>query len=68
MEVYMSTVLHVPEMHCNKCVERITNRLNEEKLDFTVSLDAKTVTVSGDEGCVKTAVSALDDLGFSAEQ
>ncbi len=60
------TVLKVEEMHCGKCVERITNALNAVDLDFTVSLEDKTVTINGCEHCVKTAISELDDLGFTA--
>ena len=48
-------------------MERITRLLTEEGLDFKVSLEDKTVTVDGCEHCVKTAMEALDDLGFSAE-
>lgn len=61
------TVIKVADMHCEKCVERITKLLMEEGIDFKVSLEDKTVTVDGCEHCVKTAVDALDDLGFSAE-
>ena len=61
------TVIKVADMHCEKCVERITKLLKEEGLDFKVSLEDKTVTVDGCEHCVKTAMEALDDLGFSAE-
>lgn len=59
-------VLKVEEMHCGKCVERITNALNAVDLDFSVSLEDKTVTINGCAHCVKTAISELDDLGFSA--
>ncbi len=59
-------VLKVEDMHCGKCVERITNALNEVNLDFAVSLEDKTVTINGCAHCVKTAVSELDDLGFTA--
>ena len=59
------TVIKVEDMHCEKCVERITKLLTEEGLDFTVRLSEKTVTVNGCEHCVKTALDALDDLGFS---
>jgi hypothetical protein len=45
-------------------VARITNLLTEEGLDFSVSLENKTVTINGCEHCVKTALDALDDLGF----
>ena len=58
------TVIKVEDMHCEKCVERITKLLNEEGLTFEVKLEDKTVTIDGCEHCVKTALEALDDLGF----
>lgn len=58
------TVIKVADMHCEKCVARITNLLTEEGLDFSVSLENQTVTINGCEHCVKTALEALDDLGF----
>ena len=61
------TVLKVEEMHCEKCVQRITKALEEADLTFSVSLADKTVTVQGCEHCVRTAVEALDDLGFTAK-
>lgn len=60
-------VLKVSDMHCGKCVERITKTLEEEKLDFSVSLTDKTVTINGCDGCVAKALEKLDDIGFSAE-
>ncbi len=58
------TIIKVADMHCEKCVARITNLLTEEGLDFSVSLAEQTVTINGCEHCVKTALDALDDLGF----
>lgn len=58
------TVIKVPDMHCEKCVARITNLLTEEGLTFEVNLADQTVTIDGCEHCVKTAMEALDDLGF----
>lgn len=58
------TVIKVADMHCEKCVERITKLLTEEGLDFAVSLADQTVTINGCEHCVKMALDALDDLGF----
>lgn len=60
------TVLKVDDMHCGKCVERITKALTGADLKFEVSLEDKTVTIDGCEHCVKTAVEELDDLGFDA--
>ncbi len=57
-------VIKVADMHCEKCVERITKLLTEEGLKFEVSLADKTVTIDGCEHCLKTALEALDDLGF----
>lgn len=57
-------VIKVPDMHCEKCVARITKLMTEEGLDFSVNLDNQTVTIEGCEHCVKTALEALDDLGF----
>ena len=60
--------LNIPDMHCEKCVERITNTLTEAELIFQVSLQDKTVTIDGDESAVSTAVEELDDLGFEAQR
>ena len=61
----MEKVISVPDMHCDACVKRITNALNAVGLKFTVSLESKTVTVSGCEHCLKTALSEIEDLGFT---
>lgn len=57
----------VEDMHCQKCVERINNALNETGIKFEVSLENKTVTVDGCEHCLKTAIGELEDLGFAPE-
>lgn len=60
------TLLKVPDMHCGKCVERITKALSSEGLAFTVSLDAHVVDVLGDQAAVEQAIELLDDCGFEA--
>ncbi len=62
----MTKVLKVEDMHCSMCVARITRALQAAGLDFSVSLDDKTVTVNGTEDDVKKAISELDDIGFGA--
>ena len=57
-------VIKVADMHCEKCVERITKLLTEEGLDFSVSLANQSVTINGCQHCLKTALEALEDLGF----
>ncbi len=57
--------ISVPDMMCENCVKHITNALTEAKLTFQVSLEDKTVSVDGCDNCVKTAMSELEDLGFT---
>ena len=59
------TTIKVPDMMCENCVKRITNALTAAELTFRVDLAAKNVTIDGCENCVKTAVSELEDLGFT---
>lgn len=61
------TKISVPDMMCENCVKRITNALTGAELKFEVSLADKTVTIDGCQNCVKTAVSELEDLGFTPE-
>ncbi|AEE17280.1 heavy-metal-associated domain-containing protein [Treponema brennaborense] len=58
--------LQVPDMHCAKCVARISKALDDAGLTYRVSLEDKTVSIDGCDNCVRTAVQELDDLGFSA--
>ena len=58
------TVIKVKDMHCEKCVARIEKLFKEEQLDFSIDLSNQTVTINGCQHCVKTALDALDDLGF----
>ena len=58
--------LKVADMHCEMCVKRITNTLNEAGLKFEVSLSDKTVKVDGSDEDVKKAITELDDIGFEA--
>lgn len=57
-------VLKAEDMHCGKCVERITKALDKAGLDFKVDLESKTVSIDGCDQCVATAREIMDDLGF----
>ncbi|MCI2058652.1 MAG: heavy-metal-associated domain-containing protein [Oscillibacter sp.] len=58
-------IISVPDMMCSSCVKRITDALRAAGLSFTVSLEQKSVSVEGAPHCVETAVSVLEDLGFT---
>lgn len=53
------------EMMCGHCVSRIDTALTEAKIDHSVNLDSKTVTVEGCDNCAAKAAEILDDLGFT---
>ena len=63
----MATVLKT-DMHCEKCVERITKEMAKAELDTTVNMEDKTVTVNGCQNCVAKAKEILDDLGFEVTE
>lgn len=60
--------INVPDMHCENCVKRINNALEEAGIKFSVDLAEKTVTVDGCEHCLSTALTELEDLGFTPEK
>lgn len=61
------TKISVPDMMCENCVKRITSALTQAELIFEVSLADKCVSIDGCQNCVQTAVSELEDLGFTPE-
>lgn len=59
--------IKVNDIHCENCVKRIVNALDETGIKFEVNLQDKIVTVDGCEHCLKTAMTELEDLGFTPE-
>lgn len=57
--------IYVPDMHCLKCVERINKALKETGIKYEINLNTQTVTIDGCEHCLNTAITELEDLGFS---
>ncbi len=60
--------ISVPDMHCSHCVARIDNALNEAAIKHQIDLSQKTVTIDGCEHCLKTALTEIEDLGFTPEK
>ena len=58
------TVLKTEDMHCEKCVERITKALSAQNLQFKVNLANKTVSLEETGERLERAKETLDDLGF----
>ena len=60
--------ISVPDMHCENCVKRINNALAATGINYQVDLSTRTVTVDGCEHCLNTALTELEDLGFTPEK
>jgi len=58
------TVIKVANMHCEKCVERISKAFEKAELEYQVNLADRTVSIDGCEHCVTRAKEILEDLGF----
>ena len=56
--------LKVENMHCPKCVERISKALAAANIECKVDLAIKTVTV--EDALADKAIEELDDIGFDA--
>ena len=63
----METKIFVPDMHCEHCVKRIDTALKGEGINYSISLENKTVTINGCEHCKQRALFVLEDLGFTPE-
>lgn len=63
----MKFEIKVPDMHCQHCVARIDNALNEVEIKHEINLEEKLVIIDGCEHCLKTAISEIEDLGFTPE-
>ena len=61
----MKFEIKVPDMHCQHCVARIDNALNDIGIKHEINLDEKTVVIDGCENCLNTAKSEIEDLGFT---
>ncbi len=64
----MEFKIKVEDMHCGHCVARIDNALNEIGIKHQINLEQKTVIIDGCEHCLKTAISEIEDLGFTPEK
>lgn len=58
--------LHIKEMSCNHCVQRIGALLDDLHVKHTISLEDKTVTVDTENVELEKVIDELDDIGFTA--
>lgn len=58
--------LKVPEMHCEKCVARIHQTLEQAGIEHEIDLDHKMVSIP--ENAVDKTCHELEEIGFSARR
>lgn len=63
----MSKKISVPDMHCEKCVKRITEALTKAEIEAEVDLQTKSVNIKN-EADFKTALNEIYELGFTPEE
>jgi hypothetical protein len=57
-------LIKVNGIHCEKCIERISNALRAAEIIFQISLEKKELMIDGCEQCVEKAMEILEELGF----
>lgn len=63
----MAKKILVPDMHCEKCVSRISEALNKVQIEVMIDLKTKSVEIQN-ETDYKKAFDEIYDLGFSPEE
>lgn len=64
----MEFKIKVADMHCEHCVARIDTALNEVAIKHQINLGEKVVIIDGCDHCLKTALTEIEDLGFTPEK
>lgn len=59
--------IKVSKIGCEKCVQRISNELEENGIKANVDLVTKSVTISNESDLNKTK-EILDNIGYSADE
>ncbi|NLL55753.1 MAG: heavy-metal-associated domain-containing protein [Clostridiales bacterium] len=59
------TILKVADISCQACVNNISRTLEAEGIEFIISLEEKSVTVTDDQ-TAERVIAILDEIGFVA--
>ncbi|AMC93917.1 copper resistance protein CopZ [Erysipelothrix larvae] len=60
-------ILFVPDMKCQNCVKHISEELDNTRVDYEISLENKTVSVSGDNDAIHAAKNAIRNAGYTIQ-
>ncbi|MDE8163371.1 heavy-metal-associated domain-containing protein [Erysipelothrix rhusiopathiae] len=63
----MKHIIFVDNMKCEGCVKRISEELDNTRVDYTISLPNKSVTVEGSNDTVHAAKQAIQSAGYSVK-
>lgn len=60
-------IIFVDDMSCERCVEKIAQELDNTRVDYSISLATKSVTVEGTNDAIHAAMSAIQRAGYSVK-
>lgn len=60
-------IIFVDDMSCERCVEKIAQELDNTRVDYSISLATKSVTVEGTNDAIHAAVGAIQRAGYSVK-
>lgn len=60
----MKHIIFVENMKCEGCAKRISEELDNTRVEYTISLINKSVTVEGSNDTVHTAKQAIQAAGY----
>lgn len=60
-------IIKVSGMHCENCVKRISEALDNKGLKHEISLENGTVSIDGCDSCLQKAKEIIYDLGFDVD-
>lgn len=63
----MKKIIFVKDMNCEKCVARISEKMDETRLDYSIDLSKKAVIIEGDADNVYTAKAKIQEAGYTVD-
>lgn len=58
-------IVFVKGMTCEKCVERISNQLDNTRVKYTINLADRSVKIVGDNDALHAAKIAINNAGYT---
>lgn len=60
-------IIFVEGMNCENCVRHISEELDNTRINYTISLEDKSVVVEGDNDAIHAAKNAIRQAGYGVK-